>query len=107
MGNLQAAEMAAAAHAGVVSLRRAVYWNLTSNMYPPLMDAESYSEIIADTILAVQGGGTGPEDLVDLGEDLKMLPKRAFQHEGEGPWYVTVADLLDATHCWHFIEEEN
>lgn len=104
MTEFQASEMATAVSDGEITLRAAISWNLGSNHFPPI--PPEYIDIVLSTVLAVQGGTAGPDDFVDLGEDLPMLPRRAFQHEGEGPWFVTVADLLSATHCWSFVEEE-
>lgn len=103
MGNVQAAEMAAAVQQHDIDLRRAISWHLTSNHYPPLGE---YSDLLFDVVTRVNDGDLGLADMISLGHDTyRMLPRNADRNVDDSEWQVMVADFIDATHAWNFLNE--
>ena len=99
MGNLQAAEMAAAVNDSRLDLYQAVSWNLTANHYPPIGE---YAEIVTEVLIDLKRGDLALDDTVKL-VGFKMIPSRAYTTD-EGT-VVQVSDLIDATHSWFFLED--
>jgi hypothetical protein len=104
MGNLQAAEMAAAVDAGFIELSQAVSWHLTANHFPPIGE---YTDLLVDVLTGLRSGEYDMGSEISLGFDTyRVLPSRAHCDD-EGEWTISVADLIDATHSYHFIEIED
>lgn len=102
MGNLRAVEMADAVSAGQLSLEVAIHYHLVSNHFPPLGE---YTQTLTEVIDGVNSGTLSLDDSVNLGADHSAIPRRAWATP-EG-WRVNVADFLESTHAWSFIDEEN
>jgi hypothetical protein len=100
MGNTQAIGMADAVRERQVSLYPAVHYHLTANHFPPVV---GLTDALVEAIESINDGVLSLGDSVNLGTDLVMIPRRAWATD-EG-WMVNVADFIEVTNAWAFIDE--
>ena len=100
MGSTQAIGMADAVREGGVTLYLSLQYHLTANHYPPVV---GLTGALTETIESVNAGTLTLDDSVNIGTDLPMVPRRAWATP-EG-WMVNVADFIEVTNSWAFIDE--
>lgn len=103
MGSLQASEFAQAVEDGRIQLEPALGWHLTSNHWPPL--PVEYVEILSNVIRGINEGRITEDDFVALPTTLKVLPSRAELNNDEDAYVIPAGELIDITHCWHWIDQ--
>ena len=103
MGNMQADDYANGVKEGWASLRQAVAANLQSNHFPPIPLA--YVGPVIEAITAFRDDPEyGLEVRIDITavKDTGMVPRLA--REDGDRLYITVANLLQITHSWAFVD---
>jgi hypothetical protein len=104
MGHSTAADLADLVRDGDSSLHRAVAVNLQSNHYPPIPSA--YVEPVTEAIAAAQDDDADRLISINGVESTGMLPRQAETDE-EGNITVPARVLLDITHSWVFVEQDD
>lgn len=100
MGSTQALGMADAVREEQISLHRALDYHLSANHYPPVV---GLTDALVEVIESINCGTLALDDSTNIGTDLVMIPRRAWATP-EG-WIINVADLIEATHSWAFLDE--
>lgn len=100
MGNTQAIAMADAVREHQVTLYPAIQYHLTANHYPPII---GLTDALVEAVESVNSGMLTLDDSINLGTDLPMVPRRAWPTP-EG-WMVNVADFIEITNSWAFLDE--
>jgi hypothetical protein len=103
MGALQASEFAAAVRSNEIDLEPALQWHLLANHWPPLPG--EYVEFMSDVIRGMNNNEFGAYDKVTMPRRLRIFPGDA-EEKDDGDFSIFVGDLLDATNCWFFVEDE-
>jgi hypothetical protein len=103
MGALQASEFAAAVKNSEIDLEPALHWHLTANHWPPL--PVEYVDILSAVIRDINSGVLEDTDDVVLPRSLRIFPGDS-EEDDDGDFVVFAGDLLDATNCWFFINDE-
>lgn len=101
MGALQAQEFADAVSNDQVQLEQALEWHLTANHWPSL--PLEYVGILSRTIRSINECLIDEDDFIALPLTLPVIPNRAELSNDEDCFVIPARDLLDITHCWHFI----
>ncbi|WP_020142312.1 hypothetical protein [Terracoccus sp. 273MFTsu3.1] len=104
MGHSTASDAANLARVGDISLQRAVAMNLQSNHYPPIPTA--YVEPVTEAIAAAQDDDADRLICINGVESTGMLPRQAETDE-DGIITVPARVLLDITHSWVFVEQDD
>lgn len=92
MGSTQVLGFAEAVTEGQVSLAAAVHWNLTANHWPPLP-----GQLVGPVVEAIASCQAQEWDSrISLPEGMTLA----------GSATVSAGDLVEATHCWPFVESE-
>lgn len=101
MGNMQADDYANGVKEGWASLRQAVAANLQSNHFPPI--PLTYVDPVLDALkMYIEFGPEGEIDISAV-KDTGTVPRLA--REDGDRMYITVANLLQITHSWGFVED--
>lgn len=101
MGTTQAMDMAQFAREGSISLYGALAYHLQTNHYPPL--PLEYAAVLAVVIDGCNSGELEHDSVIPLPAGLKAYPRRTVVSDGVPS--VSVADLLESTNSWYFLDE--
>lgn len=103
MGNMHAAAAAEAVNEGWASLRQAISMNLSSNHYPPI--PTEYVEPVIKAIEAANEGDVERDIDIEVVRATGMVPRLA--EEQDDSLTITAANLLEITHSWGFVDDED